>query len=50
MTPDISVIIATYNRAEELAKILRGMASMEKGNLSVEFVIIWTNLKRRKNL
>ena len=40
MAPDITVIIATYNRAQELARTLEGMAKTENGGLSVEFVVV----------
>ncbi len=40
MAPDITVIIATYNRAQELARTLEGIAKTEKSGLSVEFVVV----------
>ena len=40
MAPDITVIIATYNRAQELARTLEGMAKTEKRGLSTEFVVV----------
>jgi glycosyltransferase involved in cell wall biosynthesis len=40
MAPDITVIIATYNRAQELARTLEGLARTENGGLAVEFVVV----------
>src|SRR4030043_788366 len=40
MARDITVIIGTYNRAQELARTLEGMAKAEKRGLSVEFVVV----------
>jgi glycosyltransferase involved in cell wall biosynthesis len=40
MAPDITVIIATYNRAQELARTLEGMARTGNGGLAVQFVVI----------
>jgi glycosyltransferase involved in cell wall biosynthesis len=40
MVPDISVIIPTYNRSQDLARTLEGMVRTEKGNLSVEFIVV----------
>jgi glycosyltransferase involved in cell wall biosynthesis len=40
MAPDISVIIATYNRAQDLARTLEGMARAENGGFVVEFVVV----------
>ncbi len=38
--PDITVMIATYNRAHDLARTLEGMARTENGGLAVEFVVV----------
>lgn len=38
--PDISVIIPTYNRAQELAKTLEGLVRAEKGDLAIEFIVV----------
>lgn len=40
---DISVLIATYNRAETLRKTLESMARLDRDGLSVEFVIVDNN-------
>lgn len=40
MTSDITVIIPTYNRSQDLARTLEGMVRTEKGNLSVEFIVV----------
>jgi len=40
MSCDVSVILATYNRAQGLARTLEGMARTENGNLAVEVVIV----------
>ncbi|MDD1778953.1 MAG: glycosyltransferase [Candidatus Helarchaeota archaeon] len=40
MIYDISVIKDNSNRSEDLAKTLKGLARLKKGNLSVEFVIV----------
>src|SRR3972149_934775 len=40
MAPDITVIIATYNRAQDLERTLEGMAINENKGLSVEFVVV----------
>ena len=37
---DISVIIATYNRDEDLRKTLEGMVRIDKGDLAVEFIVV----------
>jgi validoxylamine A glucosyltransferase len=37
---DISVIIPTYNRAQDLRKTLEGMVRADKGNLAVEIVVV----------
>jgi glycosyltransferase involved in cell wall biosynthesis len=37
---DISIILATFNRAQDLGKTLEGMAKIEKGDLTVEFVVV----------
>jgi glycosyltransferase involved in cell wall biosynthesis len=42
---DISVIIATYNRADILAKTLEHMTSLVRGGLNVEFIIVDNNSK-----
>jgi glycosyltransferase involved in cell wall biosynthesis len=39
-SPDITVILATYNRAKELTKTLEGMVRSEKRDLAVEFVVV----------
>lgn len=40
---DISVIIATYNRAETLRQILENMTRLDREGLSVEFVVVDNN-------
>jgi len=40
---DISVLIATYNRAEILRKTLESMTGLERDGLSVEFVVVDNN-------
>jgi glycosyltransferase involved in cell wall biosynthesis len=40
MARDISIIIATYNRAEELARTLKAMVAVERKGLSVELIIV----------
>lgn len=40
---DISVIIATYNRAEILRQILENMTRLDREGLSVEFVVVDNN-------
>jgi glycosyltransferase involved in cell wall biosynthesis len=40
MEPDITVIVATFNRARELATTLEGLVRAERGNPTVEFVIV----------
>jgi len=40
MTPDITVILASYNRAQDLTRTLEGMVRTEKKDLSVEFVVV----------
>lgn len=40
---DISVLIATYNRAEILRQTLESMAGLERDGLSVEFVVVDNN-------
>ena len=40
MPPDVTVLIATYNRAKDLEKTLEGMARAERKGFSVEFVVI----------
>jgi glycosyltransferase involved in cell wall biosynthesis len=40
MKTDISVLIPTYNRAQELARTLKGMTDAERGGLSVETIVI----------
>jgi glycosyltransferase involved in cell wall biosynthesis len=40
MTPDISVIIPTFNRAQDLRKTLEGIVRTDKGDLTVEFVVV----------
>ena len=40
---DISVVIATHNRAEILRQTLESMAKLNRDNLSVEFVIVDNN-------
>ncbi len=40
---DISVLIATYNRANVLEQTLKNMANLESGGLSVQFVVIDNN-------
>jgi glycosyltransferase involved in cell wall biosynthesis len=40
MTPDITVLIPTYNRARDLARTLEGMVRAEKEDLAIEFVVV----------
>jgi len=40
MIHDISVIIATYNRAQDLSKTLESMVRTDKSGLTVEFIIV----------
>jgi glycosyltransferase involved in cell wall biosynthesis len=40
---DISVLIATYNRAEILRQTLENMTSLDRNGLSVEFIVIDNN-------
>jgi len=40
---DISVLIATYNRAEIIRKTLEGMTGLDRDGLSVEFVVVDNN-------
>jgi len=40
MVHDISIILPTYNRAELLRRTLEGMVKMEKGDLSVELIVV----------
>ena len=40
---DISILIATYNRAEILRKTLESMTCLERDGLSVEFVVVDNN-------
>lgn len=40
MIRDISVVIPTFNRAQELNRTLEGMIGTEKGDLSIEFVVV----------
>ena len=40
MEKDISVIIATYNRALDLSKTLEGMVKTVKGDLAIEYVVV----------
>jgi len=41
--PDISVIIATYNRADILNDTLENMCRLDRGDINVEFVIVDNN-------
>jgi glycosyltransferase involved in cell wall biosynthesis len=40
LVPNISILIPTYNRSQELAATLDGMVDTDKSNLSVEVVVI----------
>ena len=40
---DISVLIATYNRAEILRQTLQSMTKLNRDGLSVEFVVVDNN-------
>lgn len=40
MTPDLTVMLATYNRARDLARTLEGMVRTEKEDLVVEVVVV----------
>jgi glycosyltransferase involved in cell wall biosynthesis len=40
MLYDISVLIATYNRSLDLKRTLEGMVKAQKGDLSIEFVVV----------
>jgi L-malate glycosyltransferase len=40
MQADITVILATYNRARDLSRTLDGMVCADKGELAVEFVVV----------
>ncbi len=43
--PDLSVLMATYNRAEVLRQTLESMCALDREGLDVEFVIIDNNSK-----
>jgi L-malate glycosyltransferase len=45
MKPDITVILATYNRAKDLDKTLKSMVKTEKKNLKIQFIIVDNNSK-----
>ena len=44
---DISVLICTFNRAESLRETLESLAEADRGNLSVEVVVIDNNSSDR---
>lgn len=43
MEPDISIILASYNRAEDLRRTLEGMTKLRKEGLAVEIIIVDNN-------
>ena len=40
MTNDISVVLATYNRANDLSRTLEGMVKTERSGISVDLIIV----------
>lgn len=47
MSPDISVVIPTFNRAPDLERTLRGIARTDRSNLDVELIIVDNNSSDR---